>query len=162
MKTDHLRLSLAFIIALILTILPLPYFLSGFRPPWVLLLSLYLTFYLPRSLNLLVLFILGLILDVLLSTVLGEHAFSLLLVTGLARPKQRRFSHFPIGQQVIVIGLLSFSYQFTLFCIDGSFGYSVHFLSIVLSTALSMVLWPWIRLFGEDVFILKRRVNKLS
>lgn len=159
MNSMVFRLVSAFIIALVLTILPLPSFLSGFRPPWVLLLSLYLVFYNPQALHLSMLFILGLVLDVLLSTVMGEHAFALLLVTWLASSKQRRFSHFPIGHQIILIGLLCFSYQFIIFCIDGSFGFAASFLPTVLSALLSMMLWPWIRLLGDATFIFRIKSN---
>ena len=49
--TLPLRLVLALLLALMLTVLPLPELLAGFRPPWLLLLILYVQFFLPSYFN---------------------------------------------------------------------------------------------------------------
>lgn len=153
MTSLHLRMVVAFLLVIILTIVPLPAFLSGVRPPWVLLFFIYLIFYRPDFFNLGMLFILGIMMDVLLSTVMGEHVFALLAATWVATSKQRRFSHSPLGHQLIGVGLISFIYQLVLFCIDGFFGYSTPFLQVIMVTILSMIVWPWLRLFADEAFM---------
>lgn len=152
------RVSFAFLLALILTIIPLPEVLMGARPPWVLLLSLYLQFYRPTSFNLSVLVFLGLALDVLLSTVLGEHVFALTFVTFFANSKARRFYFFSIGQQMGLIAVFTLLYQFVLCLIDGFLGFKVQLIGSASSVLLSIMLWPWIRLAAEE--FLRNEVKK--
>ncbi len=109
MSVLHIRLGLGFLVALALSILPMPELISIFRPPWVLLLVLYIEYYLPGKFKLTALLIVGLLLDVLLSTVIGEHSFALLLVTWIASTKSRRVQFFSLIQQVCLIGFFLFS-----------------------------------------------------
>ncbi|MGQ3892584.1 rod shape-determining protein MreD [Legionella sp. CNM-4043-24] len=160
MMSISLRLVLAFLLTLALTILPMPEFMSGVRPPWVLLLVLYLQFYLPDYFNVRNLFIIGLILDVLLSTVLGEHAFALIIVTWLASTKARRFYFFSIGQQMALIGLLSFVYQLVMMLVDAFVSFHVSWVSVIGSSLLSILLWPWVRLLAEDTLLAKVRYQR--
>ncbi|KTD31479.1 MULTISPECIES: rod shape-determining protein MreD [Legionella] len=150
MNFVSLRLFAAVIIALALTILPLPEVLLGLRPPWVLILILYWQFFLPDYFNIAILLIIGLALDVLLSTVLGEHAFALSLVTWLASSKARRFRLFSMGQQMALVGFFCLLYQTLIVMVDASLGYYYGFLMLLGSTAISVLLWPWMRLIADD------------
>ncbi len=145
-----LRLFIAALLALALTILPLPELLLGLRPAWVLLFVLYLQFFLPNYFNIISLLIIGLVLDVLLSTVLGEHAFALSLVAWLASSKARRFRLFTIGQQMALIGFFSLLYQMVILIIDASLGYYSGFVMSLSSSVISVLLWPWVRLIADD------------
>ena len=155
MNRLYFRFLFALIIALSLTILPLPQPLSNFRPPWVLLLVLYFEFYLLPSFNILTLLILGLILDVLLASVMGEHAFALILVTWIASQRARRFNYFSMGQQIIFIGFLCLIYQSLIIIIEAFQGHPISFISIG-GVMISSILWPWIKLLGNDTLQLKK------
>ena len=160
MMPPALRLVLACLLALILTILPMPDILLGSRPAWVLMLILFLQFYLPDSFNLVALFVLGLLLDVLLSSVIGEHTLALSLVSWIASNKARRFYFFTIGQQMIVIGFFCFLYQLILLTINAFLGFHVGLVSTIGSTAISVLLWPWVRLVAEESLLIKIRYNR--
>ncbi|ASQ46372.1 rod shape-determining protein MreD [Legionella clemsonensis] len=146
----YLRLLVAVLISLALTILPLPDSLTGLRPPWILMLVLYLQFFLPNYFNMITLLIIGLILDVLLATVLGEHAFALSVTTWLASNKARRFYFFSMGQQMALIGFFCLLYQMLILVMELFLGYRMDFLMSVGSAAISMILWPWVRLLADD------------
>ncbi|KTD18917.1 rod shape-determining protein MreD [Legionella jordanis] len=150
MNSLGLRLFVAVILALALTILPLPELLTHLRPPWVLILVLYLQFFLPNQFNLFAVLIVGLLLDVLLSTVLGEHAFALALVTWIASSKERRFNFFPMWQQMALIGFFCLLYQLLIFIVEAFLGYRISLLMLSASAGVSMVLWPWVRLIADD------------
>ncbi len=143
------RLWIGFIGALTLSILPMPEWLASFRSPWILLLVLYLEYYLPGKFKLITLLIVGLLLDVLLSTVIGEHSFALLLVTWLASTKSRRFQFFSIAQQIVLIGFFCFLYQGLISTSDALLGYHYNINMPLGSAVLGMFLWPWIRLLGD-------------
>ncbi len=144
------RLFTALILALALTILPFPDLLQGLRPPWVLILVLYLQFFLPDYFNVIILLVVGLILDVLLSTVMGEHAFALSMVTWIASNKARRFLFFSVGQQMILVGCFCLLYQLIILIIEAFLGYQMSLLMSLASALISMLLWPWIRVIADD------------
>ncbi|MFA6302881.1 MAG: rod shape-determining protein MreD [Legionella sp.] len=150
MNNLRLRLILWFTAALILSILPMPTLLSAFRPPWVLLLVLYIEYFLPGKFKLTSLLFVGLILDVLLATVIGEHSLALLLVTWMASSKSRRFQFFTMVQQICLIGFFCLAYQAIITVTDLLLGFNYSILSPIGSALLGMFFWPWIRLIGED------------
>ncbi|MCW8407965.1 rod shape-determining protein MreD [Legionella sp. PATHC035] len=159
MRNLRIRLCLGFIIALLLSILPMPELISAFRPPWVLLLVLYIEYFLPGNFRLTTLLFVGLLLDVLLATVIGEHSFALLLVTWLASSKSRRFQFFSMMQQIFLIGFFCLLYQSIISLITALLGYNYSLFTPVASALVGMFLWPWIRLLGEDT-LLKRLVYR--
>lgn len=149
MKNLQLRLWIGFIGALILSILPIPELISIFRPPWVLLLVLYIEYYLPGNFKLTALLLVGLLLDVLMSTVIGEHSFALLLVTWIASTKSRRFQFFSMMQQICMIGFFCLLYQSVISVIDVLLGFQYSLFMPLASASLSMFFWPWIRILGD-------------
>lgn len=152
-KNFHLRLVLGFILMLILSILPMPAFFAEFRPPWVLLFVLYIEYFLPGNFSLSSLLFVGLLLDVLLATIIGEHSFALLLVTWIASSKSRRFQFFSMMQQVFLVGFFCFLYQSIILIVTAVIGFNYSLLTPVASGVVGMLLWPWIRLAGEDMLL---------
>lgn len=150
MRSLQLRLWTGFIGALILSILPMPELISAFRPPWILLLVLYIEYFLPGKFKLTTLLLVGLLLDTLLSTVIGEHSFALLLVTWIASGKSRRFQFFSMVQQVFLVGFFCLLYQAVISFIDGLLGFNYSILMPFASALSSMFIWPWIRLLGDS------------
>lgn len=150
MSSLHMRIGLGFLAALALSILPMPELISIFRPPWVLLLVLYIEYYLPGKFKLAALLIVGLLLDVLLSTVIGEHSFALLLVTWIASTKSRRLRFFSLFQQICVIGFFCLLYQSVILFIDALLGFNYSLVMPVTSAILGMIIWPWIRVLGDS------------
>ena len=150
MNTLNFRFLFAVLLALALTIIPLPEVLAVFRPPWVLMFVLYVQFFLPRYFRVTWVFLLGLSLDVLLVSVIGEHAFALLLTSCLAASKMRRFHFFSIAQQMILIALFCMVYQFIIVLIDVSLGYSNSALFAVGTVLVTMIFWPWIKLLADN------------
>jgi rod shape-determining protein MreD len=155
MKSIQLRIFIAFLSALVLSILPMPELFSSFRPPWVLLLVLYIEYYLPGKFQLITLLFVGLILDVLLSTVIGEHSFALLLVTWIASTRSRRFQFFPMAQQIFLVGFFCLFYQSIIAFVDALLAYHYSLLMPVTSSMVSMLIWPWIRVLGDSSLLIR-------
>lgn len=146
----YMRLLIGFVGALILSILPMPEFISAFRPPWILLLILYIEYYVPDNFRVSTLFLVGFLLDVLLSTVLGEHAFALLLVTWIASGKSRRFQFFSMTQQMCIIGIFCLFYQSVLLLIHALLGFHYNIFVPPISALFGIFFWPWIRILGDS------------
>lgn len=150
MHTLYLRLFFATVLAFSLVILPLPHVIYILRPPWILLLILYLQFFLPNHFNFIILLLLGLLLDTLSSTILGEHAFALSLVTWLANNQARRFNFFPMKQQMLLVGFFALLYAIFIFLLEAFLGYYTHLGTLIGGPLMSMTLWPWIRLLADE------------
>lgn len=150
MMKIKVRLFFLLLLAMILSILPLPHIIAGFKPPWVLLFILYIQFYLPQYFTVSILFFIGLCLDVLLSTTLGEHALALILTTWLASSKVRRFHFFSIQQQMLLIGLFCIFYQGLMFLMDAYMGYRHELFVSMIAASLGLLFWPFMRLLGES------------
>lgn len=153
---QSMRITLSYVSMLILSILPLPIFLSEFRPPWILLLSLYLQLFAPAEFRIYYLFFTGLILDVLLSTVIGEHGFALILVLWLSSYKTRRFFFYSILQQMMLIGFFCPIYQLVISLTDHMVGNQWTVSSIFSASLMGLLFWPWIKLFGSHRLVYLR------
>ena len=151
MSSLSIRFLIGVLITFILTIIPLPIFVEGFRPFWLLLFVLYFQFYRPGYFGVFGLFFLGLLLDVLLCSVMGEHACALLLTLSIAESKMRRFEFLSIAQQMISITVLSMLYQAVIVLIDSSLGYNTKALFTLEAILSSVLCWPWIKLLLDNL-----------
>lgn len=156
MITLNARLILTMIAVFVLTIIPLPVFIAAARPAWVLLFVLYVQCYLPRYFRVTWVFLFGLCLDVLSSTLMGEHAFVLLLTTWIMMHFTRRFNFFSTMQQMLLILLFCLFYQFVIFLMDAYLGYPQNMLYVAVSALTTTLVWPWLKL------LLTQRQTRLS
>lgn len=145
------HLSLAILIALVLTILPIPSVFADFRPPWVLLVILYSQFFLSNSFPLLFLLVLGVSLDILLATIIGEHIFALVAIAWITTNQARRFQLFLLGKQMAVIGVFCFIYQLLLCAIDSLQGLHPLAWSPLIAAFMGILFWPWVKLLLDDM-----------
>lgn len=147
-----LRVATAIFISLILTIMPLGFLPNGCKPGYLLLVVLYIQFYLPQYFSLVLIYFLSFLLDVLLATVIGEHALALFLTTWLVANRTRRFVFFPISQQLLTIFLLCSIYQFSLFIVDAFLGNDFKFLNLTINIVCTTLLWPLLKMLADSFF----------
>src|SRR5689334_19616348 len=102
---------LSFIVAVLLEILPMPDAAMWFRPDWTVLVTLYWVMVMPQRINVGIACFMGLILDGLSGSLLGEHAFALTIVAFLMSLWQRQFKHFPMWQSILFIGAFLILYK---------------------------------------------------
>ena len=138
------RLFGAICITLAMSILPLPEWLSVIRPAWVLLLVLYIQYYSPKQFHLSLVVFLGLCLDVLMASIIGEHIFSLVLSAWIGSIFFRRFHFFLASQQIFIIFILTLTYQASLSAMDAFLGDSFFLMSLLGVPLLSCLVWPWV------------------
>jgi len=134
---------LSYLVALLLSIWPLPDSAEPFRPAWVLLVTIYWCLYLPQRVGLLVTFCAGILLDTLTGAPLGEHALALLLVAWVTLKLHLQLRVYPWWQQALVVLLLMLLYTFVLYWIDGMLGYTQGVLLRWMPVLITTVLWPW-------------------
>jgi rod shape-determining protein MreD len=107
------------LIALMLSVLPLPAVVEMVWPNLLVLVVLYWSTMTPLAGGMLIGFIAGLILDLLNGSQLGQHAFALSLVTYLAIRLHLLTRAKPIFEQALFVAIALFVYEATLWAIDG-------------------------------------------
>ena len=113
------------LVALLLSIVPLPGAIAPFRPDWVAVVLLYWSLVEPHRYGLFMAFGIGLVLDTMTGALLGQHSLALLTIVYLSERFHLRIRVFPASQLALtVVGLLAL-YEFILFWIDGVAGRTV-------------------------------------
>ncbi len=142
---------LSFVMALLLTLVPMPDWVDRLRPQWVTMVLIYWCMALPERVNVGTGWLLGLFLDVSQGTLLGQHALALGLTAFVTVTVHMRLRVLPLWQQsgtVLLVLLLS------RLVVDWINGFSGHpptdwwYLSRPLT---SMLLWPWTFVILRDL-----------
>lgn len=137
-------------IALILMLLPMPEWTVWLRPAWVLLMLIYWNITLPYQVDVTIAFVMGILMDLLTGTLLGEHALALTIIIYFISKTYLRLRMHPLLQQGLSIFLFVLSYQFIIYCIQGFIGELPASQLYWLSSVTSMLLWPWLFILMRD------------
>jgi len=141
---ETLIIVFSFLAALIFSIIPLPNWLFLFRPSWVPLILIYWAIVLPNRISIGIAWLLGVLLDALYGTLLGEHSLALCIITYLANRFHRQIRMYPLLQQSVFVLFLILIYQLLLFWIQTIIGQSYHTYWFWVPAITSMLFWPWI------------------
>ncbi len=133
-----------------LALLPMPGWGVWLRPAWVLMVLIYWTMSVPYQTGVGVAWIMGLIIDILNGSVLGEHALAFTFVIYIVSRLHMRLRMYPIMQQGISVFGFVLIYQFILYCIQGFIGELPSSNLYWLSSITSMLLWPWLFILLRD------------
>lgn len=126
--------------AFVLTLVELPDFLAATRPALVLVVAIYWTLAMPQYFGLFTAWFLGLTLDVLTGSLLGQHAVAMLIPCYAAARLRDTLRMFPLWQQCAMLIPLVAIYEFILFWIDG------------ISHRDAETHWRWIQIVSSSVF----------
>lgn len=135
---------LSFVIALMLSIVPLPDWAQLLRPEWVTLVLIYWCLALPERVGVGVGWAVGLLMDVLQGTLLGQYALALALVAFLSLKLHQRVRVFPLWQQMATILMLVVLEQLLVFWIKGITGRAPNVWLYLLPSLTSTLIWPWL------------------
>ncbi len=130
------------LVALALAIVPMPDWLSSFRPDWVVLVMIYWMLMSPGRLGMLGALLLGFLLDTLTGSLLGQHALAMLAVAYLTMSFSLRIRVFPVVQMSLTVFLLLALYQFLLFWVDGMAGRQFELLARWAPALAGALIWP--------------------
>lgn len=138
---------LSFFLCLVAAIFPLPIILNAFRPEWMILVIFYWIIALPHRVNIGHAFVLGILLDLLLGSVLGMHALLLSLLAYFTSINFQRFRNFTLVQTTLLVGLFVFISKLALYWIASNIQDIVLHRHYFWSIFTSMLIWPWFFLF---------------
>jgi rod shape-determining protein MreD len=117
------RMFVSTVIALVLTVLPLPTYADLFRPSFLVLTVLYWSVAAPRAGGVGLGWFSGLLLDVFQGPVLGQHAMALSVVSYITAREHQKIRSKPLFQQSLIIFAALAFYEGVVFAIDGWTGH---------------------------------------
>ena len=99
-------ISVTFIIAMILMLMPLPEWARPFRPEWLALALIYWSMTTPKNVGVGVAWMLGLCVDVIQGALLGQHALGFAITAYIAIRFHQRVRNYPLHQQALFIAMV--------------------------------------------------------
>lgn len=141
-----LKIVISFLLALVITIIPLPGWLYWFHPMWLVLVLIYWVLKLPEYFGFFAAFVTGVFLDILYNTTIGEHAFGLIVITYFLLKFNNRINFFSFLQKTTVIFILLLVYQFLVLLCEFLMGKQVIIWEYLLSTLINAIVWPYLDL----------------
>ncbi|HEY3486848.1 MAG TPA: rod shape-determining protein MreD, partial [Gammaproteobacteria bacterium] len=140
------------LIGLLLTLLRLPRWAEVLQPAWIELLLIYWAMTMPGSVGLVTGFIFGLIMDIALGSLLGQHALGLSLVSYLVIKNHQKLRVYPLLQQGIIIMFILMIEQLVFLWIYGITDRKASNTFLYFIPAItSMLLWPWLFILMRDI-----------
>lgn len=133
-----------------LTLLPMPEMANWLRPAWILMVLIFWTLYLPNVVNVGAAWLMGIWLDILTGTMIGEHALAMTVAIYLVYHSHLRIKMNPVIQQSISVCFFVLIYQAIIYGIQGFIGQAPESRLYWLSAVTSMVLWPWLTVTLRD------------
>ncbi|MCC6709094.1 MAG: rod shape-determining protein MreD [Gammaproteobacteria bacterium] len=144
-------IALSFLAAFMLTAMPLPDWALPWRPAWIAMVLVYWCMALPERVGVITGWVIGLILDVMHGSILGQHAFGLAFVAYMVLQYHQRLRVFRLLQQSLVIGSIVFVYLLTMLWIYNLLGSVSYSFSYLFGAVTTGILWPWVYVVLRDV-----------
>jgi len=143
-------IALTFLLAMMLTLIPLPQWAVALRPQWITLVLIYWCLALPHRVSVGVAWCVGLFLDEMTGTLLGEHALVLAIVAYFAVKFHTRIQLYSMVQQLFIVFVLVLMAQSIQFWVQGILGQLTWSWMFILSLLTSAILWPWMFVLLRD------------
>lgn len=141
-------IALSFIVAMMLAVISMPEFvpveLGYLRPEWVVLTLIYWVIALPQRIGIAVAWVLGLSVDVLLGSLLGQHALAFIIVAYIASSIYQRMRMFAIWQQSLIVFAIVGLNQLINFWIESITTLAEWSMWYLFPSVVSAFLWPWV------------------
>jgi len=142
---------MSFVIAYMLTAMPLPDFALNWRPAWVVIVLIYWCLAIPDRVSVGIAWVLGLLLDVQQGTVFGQNAIELTLIAFVIIKMHQRVRVFPLVQQALLVCLLLLVSQLFTLWVRAMLGFPPQDWTYWAPAFTSMLIWPWLFIILRDV-----------
>lgn len=143
--------ALSILLALALSIAPVPAGWLEFRPEWLALVVFYWTFRAPAQFGILHAAVLGLLLDVLESTPLGVNAMAMAVVAFLVLTIHQRLRMYPLPQQCAIAFLLLGINQMLVHVIKQALGADNTGFGYLWPALTGAVMWPFLSILLDNI-----------
>lgn len=140
-----LTLSAAMLVALLLSVYPLPMEWRWWRPEFVLLVAIYWVFLTPHSVSFLALCVVGVFQDLLEGVAFGQHGLGLIIVAYIGMLSYQRVRNFSLPKQTGWVFILVGIAQLTDNWVQGMAGRPLAGIEFLYPALTSALLWPFLQ-----------------
>ena len=141
-KRGGFIILISFVIALILTIMPLPDWTEPLRPYWMLLVLIYWCMAIPSRVGIGIAWVMGIFVDISQDALLGQHALAMALVALFAVSLHQRLRIFPVWQQSVTVFVFSLIYSMIVLWVNGISGQHTDIWLAIQPCLTSAMFWP--------------------
>ena len=153
---NYYVLIASFVVATILTIMPIPVQAEPFRPEWILLMVIYWSMATPRMVGIGSAWVIGLLVDVLRGALLAQHALGFALTAYISIRFHQRVRIYPLHQQALFIAMILLPYMSATLWVYGALGQASDSWTYWAPVLTSAIAWPIISLLMQ---IVRRKTN---
>ena len=149
---DFIFIGLTLLIAMMLTILPLPVWALWLQPAWVFMVLLFWMMTIPHRVSIGTAFTSGFLLDLLTGTTIGQHALLFTVIAYFFFRFQSIIHSLPSWQQTILVLISTVIYlalQYWIMAMTNTSPITAKYWLPILSTTF---LWPWVRFLLQDYY----------
>lgn len=150
-RRGGITIAVTFAVAYALAMVRLPDTLATFRPDWVAMVLIYWSIATPSRVGPVIGWLAGLMLDVLRTSLLGQHALAFALIAYLAGQFHQRIRNFPLWQQSLVVLTLLAVASALIAWIQVTIASHEIPLGFWLTPVMSMLFWPFVFILLRDV-----------
>ncbi len=137
-------IAFTLVVAMLLTLAPLPPWLRALWPYWAALVMIYWCLETQGMISLGLAFVCGLVLDLFTGSLLGLHALSLVIIVYLVDRFRARLRFFPPWQQALAVLALLVNDRIILLWIISLRGDPLPSLDFWLAPVFGTLAWPWL------------------
>jgi len=141
----------SFVIALLISIIPMPDWAQHLRPQWLTLTLIYWCLMLPERVGIATGWLTGLLLDIISGSLLGSHALTLSLISFITLNIYQRTRIFPLWQQSLVVFALLIFEQLLHFWIIGITREVTPGYEFWLPPIIGLFIWPWLFIIMSEI-----------
>ncbi len=138
----YLVIGFSLLIALVLSVYPLPMDMRWWRPEFVLVVAIYWIFFMPLTVSFLFLCALGLFQDLLEGVPFGQHSLGLVIVGYICILSYQRVRNFSIWRQSAWVFVLVGIAQLTDNWVQGMAGRPLSGIQFLYPALTSALMWP--------------------
>jgi len=146
MKLRNIRQTVAIALSLLagvfMSLLPLPNTLAWIRPQWVSLVLIYWVLFLPRTVGLLIAWLMGFWMDSFTGAVLGQYSLVFVLTAFLVNVLRRRLIYVSTKQSITWVMVLLGLGQILLFLVEWFLGDASRWAYHGSVWGVSLLAWP--------------------
>ena len=142
--------------AFLFMVLPFPDWIAALRPFLLAMAVAYWVLETPQKMGLGRVFLLGILLDLASFSLLGEHAFRMVLIAGLLHLLRSRFRFYPVWQQSGILMLMLYADLAVLWLMHLSQGIPMVQAEIWGSPVLAFLIWPWLYMLLDNLRLQSR------
>jgi len=156
----HLVIIISFLLAFVLSVLPLGETYRYFNPEWVSLVLIFWCIYLPKQFGIFTAWLIGLFMDILMGVLLGQYALVFALIAFMSIKLRNRLNIYPHLHQTLIIMLIIAVSLMIILWIKGIQHETPDTFLFWLPAITSAIVWPFLSVILNKIRLIYGVIEK--